>query len=247
MNGIGRLAPVGFALVVICSGAGCSVDRSSTEQATPPPRVPASTQPSVAYSRPTFLEGRNATLDVFRSSDLAFFERLTPRGAIVAKPQASLRVLSSESSVTVVASVVDVRASAVAASTPILEIVLRPERIIKGQLQAASDVIRVPALGFGDGTAQEQVTALRTSLPQGQSVWFLRWQGNVGLPTKPNAPTFQVPSEPDLYALTHAYGVLVQGATHVVAPLADADVARLGFVGEAELLATISDALAAAN
>ena len=108
-------------------------------------------------------------------------------------------------------------------------------------------MIRVPALGFGDGSAQEQVTALRASLPRGQSVWFLRWQGNVGPPTKPNAPTFQVPSEPDLYALTHAYGVLVQGATHVVAPLAEADVARVGFLGEAELHATVSEALAASN
>ncbi len=80
MDGIGRLAPAGCALAIILFGAGCSVDRSSTEQAASFPRVAASTQPSVASSSPTFLESRNATLDVFRPSDLAFFERLIPRG-----------------------------------------------------------------------------------------------------------------------------------------------------------------------
>jgi hypothetical protein len=134
-----------------------------------------------------------------------------------------------------------------AGSTPILEIVLKPEKVLHGKLQGSGATIRVATIGLGEGTGAEQATSLRSALPQGQSLWFLRWQGELNRPTKPNAPTVAARTDPDLHTLTHAFGVLVQGASHVEAPLTESDAPREGFVGEAEGISKVTRAISAAG
>jgi hypothetical protein len=141
--------------------------------------------------------------------------------------------------VVVVASVIDVQSggSARGGSTPLVIVTLKPNVVLHGALVAAGQPIKVPFLGAGDSPVQ----ALRSHLPTGQSLWFLRWQGSPPLVSKPGAPS-TVPAPPDEYALTHAYAVLAQGSEHVDTPLVEADAPDVGFVAEVRRMRSLSTA-----
>jgi len=201
-----------------------------------PPGAPSVVTASGAQTTPLAPQ-----LDAYDPANQTFFAALRPGGQAgsVLRPPGTLRALRDRSTVVVVASVIDVQSggSGPGASTPLVIVTLKPNVVLHGALVAAGQPIKVPFLGGGDSPVQ----ALRSHLPTGQSLWFLRWQGSPPLVSKPGAPS-AVPAPPDEYALTHAYAVLTQGPEHVDTPLVEADAPDDGFVAEVRRMRSLSTA-----
>jgi hypothetical protein len=223
----------GGALVAACGGSPAAprsdaASASAAAAATPP--APAAQQAPLPSA---------AELDAYRPADLSFYRALQLEGAAVVRPQ-SLPELQKQSTVVVLARVVGAEQSRVVHGTSVLAVVLRPQRVLGGRLQADGD-LRVETLGLGPQTPEQQVAELRAGLPQGLAVWFLRWQGTPPPRTKPNSPPpGPLPTDPHLYAMTHAYAVLVQGKGAVVAPLAGDDGGPVGFLADIRAYRTMS-------
>jgi hypothetical protein len=179
-----------------------------------------------------------AELDAHDPADARFFGALQLEGASIVRPP-SLAVLEGRSTVAVLATVVDVRPSRVLHGTGVLAVVLRPQQVISGRLQAAGD-IRVETLSLGPRSPGSQAAGLRAALPRGTFLWFLRWQGAPLPATKPGAPAIQGSSDPHLYALSHPYAVVGQGSRGVVALLAEKDSPAVGFLRELRPYRTMS-------
>lgn len=243
MSRLGALA-LGLSVTSALAISGCSAVVVS------PTSPSAATSTSSATTTTTASSAAAASdLDTYLAGDAGFYERLRLQGALIVRPPNSLRDLRSLSSVVVAARVVDVRAGGSAADpVPELEIILQPTKVLYGQLHADRSTIRVSTLGLGPSSAQAQAQSLSAALPGGESVWFLRWQGDLfRKPTKPNAPTGTIRTDPDLYAFTHPYGLLVQGPSAVATPLVEPDLPPGGFVAQTQSLAKVSQAISAAN
>jgi hypothetical protein len=217
------------ALVSACS--------SGVPAGAPPSPAPVTAVPPVAA--PAAAPGPDAAeLDAHRPGDDAFWDTLRLEGAMVVQPPA-LRTLGTRSTVTVLARVVDVRRSRVLHGTDVIAVVLQPQRVLAGRLRAAGP-LRVETLSLGPTPTARRVAALRAALPKGLSVWYLRWQGTPPATTKPGAPPLQLPTDPDLYGLTHPFAVVTQGRSSAATPLAEADAPAVGFVREVRAQRTLS-------
>ncbi len=200
-----------------------------------PPAAPSVVTASGGQATP-----RAPQLDAYDPADEAFFAALRPggQGASVLRPPATLRALRDRSTVVVVASVIDVQSGGSAGGpTPLVMVTLKPNDVLHGGLVVPGQPIKVPFIGTGDAAVQ----TLRSQLPAGQSLWFLRWRGSPPLVSKPGAPS-AVPAPTDEYALTHAYAVLAQGPEHVDTPLVGTDTPDDGFVAEARRIRSLSTA-----
>jgi hypothetical protein len=222
----------GSAAAVVVVGGGVAINGWSLHE--PSVVSPPST---VAVASPTT---QTPALDVYRAADAAFFGALRSdtAGVSVTAPPATLRDLRARSTVVVLASVVDVQPSGEVGVTPMVTVTLNPRAVLFGALEAPGQTIRVPFLGLGDAPAAD----LGATLPSGQSVWFLRWQGAEPIVSKPGAGPVPSGVPQDLYALTHAFGVLMQGKAHVETPLQSSDTPSTGFLAEVGRIPTLSAA-----
>ena len=186
-------------------------------------------------------------IDAYIATDAAFFAQLgVGEGALLARPPATLRDATQESTAVVTARVGDVQPSRTVGGMALLGVELVDLTIVSGALEepAAPSVI-VEFVSLGPANVGEKAASMRAQRPQGMSLWFLRWHGTPPPSRKPDAPPWPAPEsfDPRLYGLVHLYGVLIQGADRVQAPTADP---RLeGFQKEAAGLSRLSEVITA--
>jgi hypothetical protein len=181
-------------------------------------------------------------LDTYHATDSAFYHRLSPDGALPARPPADLIQATAAATLVVLARVVDVRPTRMVADIHLLGLVLGELDVIKGTARHGGGdvVIEFPAGHPHDVAAT--AAELKSHLPQGRAVWFLRWQGEKPHETKPDRPQSTV-GDARCYGLVHPHAVFVQGPSSVIGAFntePDTDAAG-GVVRDARRFARLSD------
>lgn len=230
-----KFKSVGLAASTMLSVCACT---PSLEAAQTPGSPAASASPAV-------IKNTEASPEPFpvKPESSPFYAMLRP-DARLAMPQRNLATLRTESTVVVLAKVVQVRdgeGEVPGPDDPGLQnmnivIDIAPVRVISGALtKDAGPTISVPILST---TTDKQATIreLQENLPDQPSVWFLRWAGQPLPFTKTPAPTVEPLTDPNLYALTHVFGLFTQGPSGVTVALANAEDPVVGFMAEAASL-----------
>lgn len=166
-------------------------------------------------------------LDVHRPGDISFFKRLQMPGALLARPPQDLMAGTKAATAVIIAEVTDVRPTRVVgppgSDLPLIGVVLRPLETLHGRLQPElKDVIvEYPAPPAVD--SPDPASALRASMPQGKSVWFLRWNGAPQPGVKPKPGARPIPQEAKAFYSTVSLdgGMFTQGSRSVVCPTAE--------------------------
>jgi hypothetical protein len=163
-------------------------------------------------------------VDAFNPADAPFYETLRFDGALLKAPPRDVRAAAQQATAVVVAGVADVSLARVIGDLQTVGIRLDVTEILHGQLRPdlAGEVVVEHPLGE-PARAQQDITTLRTALPVGQAVWFLRWQGEKSPVTKPGVVVGSDPADPRLYGLLHMHALFVQGPKGVLNPLSEHD------------------------
>jgi hypothetical protein len=117
---------------------------------------------------------------------MAFYESLRLEGALLAPPPADVPAATEASTAVVVAQIKDVATERVIGDLQTTGIHLRVVEVLSGELRPELGGKVIVEHPLGDPkVAEQQVNALRATLPKGEAVWFLRWQGDKAPVTKP--------------------------------------------------------------
>ncbi|REE96850.1 hypothetical protein [Thermomonospora umbrina] len=192
----------------------------------------------------------SAALDVHHPGDATFFQRLVPGKLLIVPPPKDVADGARQSTAVVVSEVADVRPvrtirDGSPGGVPELGVVLKVEKVLRGALRPELREVVVTFIGERPPGGGDPAAALRSSLPRGRSVWFLRWNGR----QRPGAPPL-AETEKRTYSLVSLDGgVLIQGNGAVDAPTypdddRPANVATLGADAQrhqrlSELVATV--------
>jgi len=205
-----KLGSAGLAAIVLLT-AGCSQAPDTVNAA---PAQPAAVQVPVD------------DLDSFHAADAKFYGPMqgSMRGALLARPPATVKAATAESTVVVAARVSDVSLQRVIGDVQTMGVTLTDVEVVHGKLEPSLNGKVVVELFLGDpGYATKQIESFRTTLPQGYGIWFLRWQGDKKPVTKPGADPADDPADPALYAVVHRHAMFTQGQTGVTNAIAEHD------------------------
>lgn len=190
-----------------------------------------------------------AALDTYRPGDVAFFDHIQVGGPAAEEVEfyESLSAGSVAASAVIAAEVVDVRETRVITGeiatdqVPMYGVALRPVEVLAGSLRGEySEELTVEFVGDQANLAQK-IDDMKATMPQGQSVWFLRYKGEGVNPVdRPLSANEQETLEGDeqYYRLTSSQGLFIQGKEHVIDPVAAADPESMA--AEAESYDTMS-------
>lgn len=172
-------------------------------------------------------EGVDAeALDQHHAGDARFYGRLANPGGLEAEIYKSLEKATRSVGAVAVAEVVDVRffgtevgdAGAPDDKVAYAEIELRPIELLNGEL---ADKYR-ERLSFihviGGGDPEREVEVMRSHLPDGPAVWFLRNRADFTRQLKGREPRPEEVEGPPFWIAT-SLGVFIQGEEHVENPL----------------------------
>jgi hypothetical protein len=194
--------------------------------------------PAVTGARP----GDTAGLDVYRAADNRFYLQLVPEGAVLTRPPADVHDAVKEASAVVVAEIADVKLTRMVADTQMVGLVLRSPEVLQGSLKHGTGNVVVEFLFGRPDEASQALSDLKSTLPAGKAVWFLRWQGEQPKVQKPDRPKSTV-GDPALYNVLHMHAVFVQGQTRVVSAFTEPEDAAptVGVAASASKHAKLSD------
>jgi hypothetical protein len=181
-------------------------------------------------------------LDRYRPADLAFFAALHPDGLALAAPPASLKAATADATAVVAAKVTGVRPTRAVADVRLVGVVLDVGEVLAGALRPETREVVVEFLVGSATMVDEDIAALRRSLPSGAAIWFLRWQGEQPKTTKPGGARSAI-GDPSLYGLVHLEAVFAQGprgALSATAEPVDAGESAVGMRAEAERFGTLT-------
>jgi hypothetical protein len=196
------------ALAGISTLAACAGDESASSD-----RRPAATA-----ARP----GDATGLDVYRAADSQFYLRLVPEGAVLTRPPANLNEAVKEASAVVVAEIADIKLTRIVADTQMVGLVLRSPEVLQGSLKHGTGDVVIEFLFGRPDEASQALSGMKSSLPAGKAVWFLRWQGEPPKVQKTDRPKSTV-GNPDLYNVLHLHAVFLQGQNGVVSAFREPD------------------------
>lgn len=195
------------ATVLVASLVGCGSGQNERSD-------PAGSDPRADASEPA----RSVISDPFLAKDLSFFGEARPEAVALPRPPVDLAEAVELSSAVVIAEVTDVvHTRTLVGETPtdvidMIGVVIQPTETIRGRLPSNSDEVVVEFLA--GGSPEEAVKSMRSSIPSGQAVWFLR-EEDAGTHLR-EASGNDIIGE-TTYFVTHLHGgVFVQGETHVV-------------------------------
>ncbi|MGH9023644.1 MAG: hypothetical protein ACRDV9_11185 [Acidimicrobiia bacterium] len=198
-------------------GAGCGADSSQRGRAAA----------EKARSIEPASEVRDAAgLDAFFVEDEAFFRNFSYVGTLEAERYGELESAARQATTVVVATVSDIKPTRVIGNpkegiAEYVGVVLRPREVLVGTLpEHHRHELVVEFLGSRSSSED-----LRRSLPQGQSVWFLRNKADFSTEEKVNPPATD---ESGFYRLISSQGLFIQGSDHVVNPVREREGPEIG-------------------
>jgi hypothetical protein len=167
-----------------------------------------------------------ADLNAYHPKDAMFYDPMREKtaGALLVAPSETVKAAADKATVVVSAKVGDVAAQRVIGDVQTMRVVLTDVDVLHGKLEPSLGG-KVPVeLFLGEPVrVDSQIKALRSALPQGHSIWFLRWQGDKAPITKPDANPAEDPADAGLYAVIHRHAVFAQGPKGVITAIAERD------------------------
>jgi len=174
--------------------------------------APSSGSPPTATASPA----APGAIDWYDPRDLEFYRQFRWDAVSLARPPEDLSAAVEQSTAVVLAQIVDVRATrrvgdpAIAMSA----FVLRPVEVITGRLRPElAGVVEVEFFGLPADPAG--LAEMRTSLPKGLALWFLRWLGEPAATVKPGAPSVSGVADLTRYTTVHPTMVFASGTDGV--------------------------------
>jgi len=159
-----------------------------------------------------------ADLDRHHPADMGFYDALRVDGALLAPPPADVAAAVEDSTLVVVATIADVSPARVIGDLQTVGIRLDVVEVLHGEVRPEPGGPVVVEYPVGSpATVDSRVAALRGWLPEGATIWFLRWQG-VRRP-----PVSTDPADPRFHSMIHMHAMFAQGQDKVVNPLGEHD------------------------
>jgi hypothetical protein len=188
-----------------------------------------------------------ADLNTYHAQDAKFYDSMRGKttGALLAPPPATVKAATEEATVVVSAKIGEVAAQRVIGDVQTMRVVLTDVDVLHGKLEPSlGDKVPVELFLGEPVNVDSQIKAFQSALPEGYSIWFLRWQGDKAAVTKPGANPAEDPADPSLYAVIHRQAVFAQGPKGVISAIAERDPeghAMPGLQAQAEKLSRLSD------
>jgi hypothetical protein len=167
----------------------------------------------------------------------------------------SLNAASSAASAVVLAEVVDVRATRVIVGEGkdrihMAGVVLRPTEVLNGRLNSTSDARITVEFMMGSENPSRSVELMKSQLPSGTSLWFLRSKAEEGARhladlrkagRTPSADARRaMAAEKDFYRVVSSQGLFVQSGQDVTNPIVNTDEGADPMVKEGERYTQVS-------
>ncbi|MEU7610204.1 hypothetical protein [Micromonospora sp. NPDC049204] len=187
-------------------------------------------------------------LDRYTAQDLGFYKAVRLGDGAVLRPQpVSLEAALDESTATVLATPIGVRAGRLIHDLQFVDVELRIAEVLHGALRPElKGVVQVEfPVAFLPAPVQPAVDQMSSHLPKNPAVWLLRWDGKPPATRKPGVPAEDPTVDKTKYKLVHTNcGVFTQGEKGVVAATAQSGEGHeptSGAQSEAQSLPKLSD------
>ncbi|MFB9358920.1 hypothetical protein [Actinoplanes nipponensis] len=165
-----------------------------------------------------------AELNTYHARDAKFYDSMRGKtaGALLAPPPATVKAAADKATVVVSAKIGEVAAQRVIGDVQTMRVVLTDIDVLHGKLEPSlGDKVPVELFLGEPVNVDSQIKAFQSALPEGYSIWFLRWQGDKAAITKPGANPAEDPADPSLYAVVHRHAVFAQGPKGVINAIAE--------------------------